>query len=281
MNDHIAEAVRTALQEDVGSGDLTAALIPGTAGAQARLVARESAVLCGREWFDATFAAVDERIEIDWRIPEGAVLDADRLVCVIQGPARSILTAERTAINFLQTLSGTATAARAYVDRLQGLSTRVLDTRKTIPGLRLAQKYAARIGGAMNHRVGLFDGVLIKENHIRAAGSITAAVAQALRNTPAGVLLEVEVESLDELDEAIRAGAKRVLLDNFSLEQMRAAVAGKPDDVELEASGNITLETIREVAQTGVDYISVGALSKHLRAIDFSLLFDLDEHSYG
>ena len=281
MENHILESVRTALREDIGSGDLTAALIPASARARARLIARETAVLCGRDWFNAAFAEIDNRVEIDWQVEEGGTLGADQPVCLIQGSARSILTAERTAINFLQTLSGTATATRAYVDRLQGLQTRVLDTRKTIPGLRLAQKHAARTGGAMNHRVGLFDGVLIKENHVRAAGSITAAVIQALHNTPEGVLLEVEVESLEELDEAIKAGAKRVLLDNFSLEQMRSAVTASPPGVELEASGNITLETIREVAETGVDYISVGALSKHVRAVDFSLLFDLDENSYA
>lgn len=281
MDNQVRETVRFALREDVGSGDLTAGLIPAKAKARARLIVRETAVLCGREWFDQTFAQVDPEIRIDWRVQEGERLEADQLVCTIQGSARSILTAERTAINFLQTLSGTATASRRYVEKLEGLNTRVLDTRKTIPGLRLAQKYAARTGGATNHRVGLYDGVLIKENHIRAAGSITAAVEQALRETPPGTLLEVEVENLEELREAIAAGARRILLDNFSLAQMRAAVADKPADVELEASGNITLETIREVAETGVDYISVGALSKHLRAIDFSLLFDLDEHSHG
>ncbi len=281
MDNHTLNTVRNALQEDVGSGDLTAALIPDTAQASARLIAREAAVLCGREWFDLTFTEVDRLVSLEWKVEEGAILETDQLVCTIQGSARSILTAERTAINFLQTLSGTATTTRAYVEQLEGLDTRVLDTRKTIPGLRLAQKYAARVGGALNHRVGLYDGVLIKENHVRAAGSITAAVVRALQETPPGVLLEIEAESLEEMQEAVAAGAKRVLLDNFTLEQMRQAVAVKSGDVELEASGNITLETIREVAKTGVDYISVGALSKHLRAVDFSLLFDLDENSYG
>lgn len=273
--------MQAALEEDIGSGDLTAALIPDNARASAVLVAREAAVLCGREWFDHTFAAVDDSLVIEWLVEEGAMLAPDQKVCLIQGKARSILTAERTGINFLQTLSGTATATRYYVEQLKGLPARVLDTRKTIPGLRLAQKYAAKTGGAKNHRVGLYDGVLIKENHIRAAGSIAAALEQALRTTPEGVLLEVEVESLDEMHQAVEAGAKRILLDNFSLAQMREAVATRPAGVELEASGNITLETIREVALTGVDYISVGALSKHLRAVDFSMQFVLDENSYG
>lgn len=281
MENHIRESVKIALLEDIGSGDLTAALIPASAQARARLIARESAVLCGRAWFDAAFAQVDDSVAVEWLVEEGAMLVPGQQVCAIQGNARSILTAERTGINFLQTLSGTATATRRYVEQLDGLATRVLDTRKTIPGLRLAQKYAAKTGGATNHRVGLYDGVLIKENHIRAAGSIDAAVKQALRHTPESVLLEVEVENLDELRQAVDAGAKRILLDNFTLEMMRQAVASRPADIELEASGDITLETIREVAQTGVDYISVGALSKHLRAVDFSMQFVLDENSYG
>jgi nicotinate-nucleotide pyrophosphorylase (carboxylating) len=275
MDKHIDTLVRAALKEDIGSGDLTAALIPESAQATAMLISREKAVLCGRPWFDAVFAAVDDSLELSWFVDEGALLDVDQQVCEIKGKARSILTAERTAINLLQTLSGTATITRRYVDTLQGLNTRVLDTRKTIPGMRLAQKYAAKTGGAVNHRVGLYDGVLIKENHIRAAGSIAAAVVQARETTPAGVLLEVEVENQAEMQQAVEAGAKRILLDNFSLEQLRIAVSHKPADVTLEASGNVTLETLREIAQTGVDYISVGALTKHLRAVDFSLQFSL------
>ncbi len=276
MDKHINTLVQAALKEDIGSGDLTAALIPESAQATAVLISRERAVLCGKPWFNAVFAAVDDSLELVWFVDEGALLDADQKVCEIKGKARSILTAERTAINLLQTLSGTATITRRYVDTLQGLNTRVLDTRKTIPGMRLAQKYAAKTGGAVNHRVGLYDGVLIKENHIRAAGSIAAAVAQARETTSAGVLLEVEVESQAEMQQAVEAGAKRILLDNFSLEQLRIAVSHKPDDVTLEASGNVTLETLREIAQTGVDYISVGALTKHLRAVDFSLQFTLN-----
>jgi len=275
MDKHIDTLVQAALKEDIGSGDLTAALIPESAQATATLICRETAVLCGKPWFNAVYAAVDNSLDIIWFVDEGALLDADQKVCEIKGTARSILTAERTAINLLQTLSGTATITRRYVDTLQGLNTRVLDTRKTIPGMRLAQKYAAKTGGAMNHRAGLYDGVLIKENHIRAAGSIAAAVAHALETTPENVLLEVEVENQAEMFQAIDVGAKRILLDNFSLDQLRLAVSHKPADVTLEASGNVTLETLREIAQTGVDYISVGALTKNLRAVDFSLQFSL------
>ena len=276
MDKHIKTLVQAALEEDIGGGDLTAALIPGETQATAILVCREAAVLCGRRWFDAVFAEVDETLKINWFAAEGAMLDVDQKVCEIKGKARSMLTAERTAINLLQTLSGTATVTRHYVDQLQGLNTRILDTRKTIPGLRLAQKYAARTGGAVNHRVGLYDGILIKENHIRAAGSIAAAVTRARETTPEGVLLEVEVENQAEMLQAVDAGATRILLDNFSVDQLRIAVSRKPDNVMLEASGNVTLETLREIAQTGVDYISVGALTKHLRAVDFSLQFNLE-----
>lgn len=276
MDNHINTLVRAALEEDIGSGDLTAALIPKTRQATAGLISREVAVLCGRRWFDAVFAAVDETLELTWFAAEGALLDVDQKVCEIKGRARSILTAERTAINLLQALSGTATVTRHYVEQVQGLNTRILDTRKTIPGMRLAQKYAAKTGGAVNHRVGLYDGVLIKENHIRAAGSIAAAVSRARETTPAGVLLEVEVENQNEMQQAVEAGAKRILLDNFTLDQLRFAVSQKPENVMLEASGNVTLETLREIAKTGVDYISVGALTKHLRAVDFSLQFNLD-----
>ncbi len=276
MDKQINTLVRAALEEDIGSGDLTAALIPETAQATAGLISREVAVLCGRRWFDAVFTAVDETLDINWFAAEGALLEVDQKVCEIKGRARSILTAERTAINLLQTLSGTATVTRQYVEQLQGLHTRILDTRKTIPGMRWAQKYATKTGGALNHRVGLYDGVLIKENHIRVAGSIAAAVTRARETTAADVLLEVEVESETEMQQAVAAGATRILLDNFTLDQLRLAVSRKPDDVTLEASGNVTLETLREIAQTGVDYISVGALTKHLRAVDFSLQFNLE-----
>ncbi len=276
MKKGIKKLVKAALKEDVGSGDLTAALIPKEAVATAKLICREEAVLCGTDWFDKTFAEVDADVKLVWQLEEGAMMSPDQAVCMIQGNARSILTAERTAINLLQSLSGTATIAHHYAEQLSGLETKVLDTRKTIPGMRLAQKYAAKLGGAENHRIGLYDGVIIKENHIRAAGSIQQAVEQAIAKTPKNTLLEVEVESLDEMELAVAAGAKRLLLDNFTLAQMRLAVERKPADVKLEASGNVTLETLREIALTGVDYISVGALTKHLRAVDFSLQFNLD-----
>ncbi len=276
MKKHIQTLVETALAEDIGSGDLTAQLIPEAASAHAQLISRDVAILCGRPWFDAVFAELDKSVELVWRAAEGDNLEPDQTLCELRGNARSILTAERTAINLLQTLSGTATTTRKYVDQLEGLNTRVLDTRKTIPGMRLAQKYACKIGGAVNHRIGLYDGVLIKENHIRAAGSIAEAMHQALENISHGRLLEVEVENLNELCEALDAGARRILLDNFSLEQLREAVAIRPEQVEFEASGNVSLETLREIAQTGVDFISVGALTKHLHAVDYSLQFTLD-----
>ncbi len=276
MEKYINTLVQAALEEDIGRGDLTAILIPENTQAKAQLISRENAVLCGRPWFEASFTAVDSSVEIRWFAEEGSDLAVDQKVCEIKGNARSILTAERTAINLLQTLSGTASITRRYVEQLEGMKTQVLDTRKTIPGMRVAQKYAARTGGALNHRFGLYDGILIKENHIRAAGSIKKAVELAIHTAPVGILLEVEVESLGEMQQAIEAGAKRILLDNFSLDQLGKAVDRKPNEVELEASGNVTFETLREIAQTGVDYVSVGALTKHLRAVDYSLQFILE-----
>jgi nicotinate-nucleotide pyrophosphorylase (carboxylating) len=273
---YINTLVQAALEEDIGRGDLTAILIPENTQAKAQLISRENAVLCGRPWFEASFTAVDSSVEIRWFAEEGSDLAVDQKVCEIKGNARSILTAERTAINLLQTLSGTASITRRYVEQLEGMKTQVLDTRKTIPGMRVAQKYAARTGGALNHRFGLYDGILIKENHIRAAGSIKKAVELAIQTAPSGIMLEVEVESLGEMQQAIEAGAKRILLDNFSLDQLGKAVDRKPNEVELEASGNVTFETLREIAQTGVDYVSVGALTKHLRAVDYSLQFILE-----
>ena len=276
MKTHIQALIQAALAEDVGSGDLTARLIPETARAHAQLICRDDAILCGRPWFDAVFEALDQSVKLVWWANEGDNLEPNQTICELRGNARSILTAERTAINFLQTLSGTATTTRKYVDLLEGLPTRVLDTRKTVPGMRLAQKYATKIGGAVNHRIGLYDGILIKENHIRAAGSIAEAMRQALESTPQGTLLEVEVENLLELTEALNAGAQRILLDNFSLEQLREAVAIRPQQVEFEASGNVSPESLRDIAQTGVDFISIGALTKHLHATDYSLQFTLD-----
>jgi nicotinate-nucleotide pyrophosphorylase (carboxylating) len=271
----LAEQVARALAEDIGSGDVTASLVPAARGARATVISRESAVLCGRPWFDATFARLSREVRIDWQVEEGAGIAPDTLLCRLAGPARAILTGERTALNFLQTLSATATAARRFVDAIAGTGCEILDTRKTLPGMRTAQKYAARVGGARNHRIGLYDAVLIKENHIAAAGSITAAIRAA--RASARVTVEVEVEDLAELAEALAARPDMVLLDDFSLEDLRAAVAlnrahGRP--VKLEASGGIQLDNVRAIALTGVDFISVGSITKHVRAIDLSMRFE-------
>ncbi len=270
----ISHLVALTLQEDVGDGDLTAALINAETSAQARLICREQAILCGVAWANEVFRQVDRSIEVNWNAQDGDALEVGQVVFEAFGNARSILTAERAAINLLQTLSGTASEAHRYAVQLAGLHTQVLDTRKTIPGLRMAQKYAAKIGGAENHRIGLFDGILIKENHIRAAGSIKKAVQQAITDAPNGVLLEVEVETINGMHEAIAAGAKRILLDNFTNEELAEAVKQNEGKAVLEASGNVTIETLRDIALTGVDYISVGALTKHLTAVDFSLQFE-------
>jgi nicotinate-nucleotide pyrophosphorylase (carboxylating) len=270
----IAGSVRGALAEDVGSGDLTAALVPAGARAEATIVARERAVVCGTAWVDEVFRQLDPSIVITWDVADGARVEADARLCTLSGPARPILTGERTALNFLQTLSGTATAARRYADAVAGTSTRILDTRKTIPGLREAQKYAVRCGGCHNHRFGLYDGILIKENHIAAAGGIAAAV-RAARTSNARVPVEVEVETLDEVREALAAGADILLLDDFTLADTRAAVARAraQGSARLEASGGIDIGRLREVAETGVDFVSVGSLTKHVRAIDLSMRF--------
>ena len=264
------DAIQRFLAEDVGAGDLTAAILPAQTQATATVITREPMVLCGQPWFDAVFAQLDESVQIVWELAEGAEAQAGDRLCALQGPARALMTGERTALNLLQTLSGTATLARQYAQAVAGTGVRVLDTRKTLPGLRLAQKYAVRVGGCHNHRIGLYDGILIKENHILAAGSITQAVraAQALK---AGVMIEVEVESLEELKEALAAGATRVLLDEFTLPMLQEAVAVTAGRAELEISGNVTQETIRTLAATGVNYISVGALTKHVRAVDLSM----------
>ncbi len=262
--------MRHALAEDVGSGDLTGELIRATATATAVVISREHAVLCGGPWFDVVYRQLDPAIRIDWQVADGRPVEPDQQVCTIDGPARALLTGERTALNFLQALSGTATEARRFADAVAGTGARVLDTRKTLPGLRRAQKYAVRCGGCHNHRMGLFDAVLIKENHILSIGSIAAAVADVRRRHPSQPA-EVEVENLQELEEALQAGADRLLLDNFDLEQLREAVKRTAGRAKLEASGNIGLDNIRQVAETGVDEISVGALTKHLRAVDFSM----------
>ena len=257
------------LEEDLGSGDITAQIIPENRQATAELVTRENMVLCGREWFDAVFKYLDAEISIEWHINEGEKVPENTKLCTLKGSARHLLTCERTALNLLQTLSATATISREYADAVQGTNCKVLDTRKTIPSLRVAQKYAVRCGGCFNHRIGLFDGVLIKENHIIAAGSIANAVriARQQSNMP----IEVEVENFDELEQALSAKPDRIMLDNFSLEDLKKAVMLTAKQVELEASGNIDLTTIRAVAETGVDFISIGALTKNIRAIDLSM----------
>jgi nicotinate-nucleotide pyrophosphorylase (carboxylating) len=272
----IATVVSRAIAEDLHDGDLTAELIARTTQAVARVVAREPATLCGCAWFDETFRQLDPRVSVVWQAADGSPIAADSIVCELTGPARSIVTGERTALNFLQTLSGTATVTRTYADLVAGTRARILDTRKTLPGLRLAQKYAVRCGGGENHRIGLFDAVLIKENHVAAVGSVTAAVAAARRQSP-HVMIEVEVETLAQLREALATDADRIMLDDFSLDDMRAAVAlrdahaGKRQ--ELEASGNVDAAKLKAVAATGVDVISIGAITKHVRAIDFSMRF--------
>ena len=272
----IESTVARALQEDVGAGDLTAALVPTSARMRATVITRESAVVCGSAWFDEVFRQLDPSIVIRWDVQDGQHVAADTLLCALDGPARSLLTGERTALNLLQTLSGTATTTSRYVEAVKDTACRILDTRKTLPGLRLAQKYAVRCGGGTNHRIGLFDAMLVKENHIAAAGSITAAVTAA-RHASNQVMLEVEVESLVELQEALECGVDRVLLDEFTLEEMRTAVnlvrTHQGKQCGLEASGSITLENIQQIAATGVDFISVGSLTKHLRAIDLSMRF--------
>jgi nicotinate-nucleotide pyrophosphorylase (carboxylating) len=269
----LSEQVSRALREDIGSGDVTARLIAAGRQAEAHVLCREAAVLCGAPWFDECFRQLDPSVQVRWRAAEGAAVAADTVLCELAGPARAILTGERTALNFLQLLSATATSAQRYVAAIAGTACRILDTRKTIPGLRSAQKYAVRCGGACNHRQGLYDLVLIKENHIAAAGSIGAAVATA-RTASAGLRIEVEAEDLDQVRQAIDAHADSVLLDNFGLEQLRAAVAlnrAQARPVLLECSGGVTLENVRRLAETGVDFISVGAITKHVAAVDLSM----------
>lgn len=271
---HIAQDVERALAEDVGTGDLTGELLPKNLAVAAELITREDAVLCGQAWFNAVFGALDTAIEVDWRAHDGDRVAANSVLCRLRGPARALLTGERAALNFLQTLSGTATAARRYVDAVAGTAAKVLDTRKTVPGLRLAQKYATRCGGCENHRIGLYDAILIKENHIAAAGAIGAALAAARSvNAEHGldVPIEIEVEDLRELRQALSAGARRILLDNFSLPMLREAVAENQRRALLEASGGVTLDNIAAVAATGVDFISVGDITKNVRAVDLSL----------
>ncbi|MGH8606777.1 MAG: carboxylating nicotinate-nucleotide diphosphorylase [Gammaproteobacteria bacterium] len=269
----IDECVLRALREDVGRGDLSAELVPADAHSSASVLCREAAVLCGTLWFERVFYHLDQRVRIRWSAADSEEIEPNQHLCRIEGPTRALLTGERTALNFLQCLSGTASVTRAYAQAISGTGATLLDTRKTLPGLRLAQKYAVRCGGGENHRVGLFDAILIKENHIIAAGSIGEALARAKRAHPE-VKIEIEVEDLEQLKQAIEAGAEFVLLDNFTLEGLRAALEMAKAKARLEASGGFDLASIRQVAETGIDYISVGALTKNARAVDLSLRFE-------
>ncbi|MGN2393053.1 carboxylating nicotinate-nucleotide diphosphorylase [Pelomicrobium sp. G1] len=270
LQEHVARDVAGALEEDLGPGDLTAQLLPEDLIARARVMCRDHAVLAGAPWFDACFRRLDPAVEIQWNVPEGGALSPGTEVCLLQGRARALLSAERPALNFLQTLSAVATATRRYVDAVAGTRARILDTRKTLPGLRFAEKYAVRVGGGTNHRMGLYDGILIKENHIAVAGGVKEALAAAWRMN-ASVPIQIEVETLAQIEEALAAGARLILLDNFSLDAMREAVRLTAGRAELEASGGITLENVRAIAETGVDRISIGSLTKDVKAVDFSM----------
>lgn len=272
---HISGSVQAALTEDIGTGDLTAALVPDTQRATARIITREPAIVCGQPWVKEVFRQLDPAVTVEWQVREGSSVAADQVLCELHGPAQPLLTGERTALNFLQMLSAVASATHVCVEAIADTRARILDTRKTIPGLRLAQKYAVRIGGGTNHRMGLHDGILVKENHIIAAGSISRAVERA-REQSMTVLLEVEVEDLVQAGEAMTAGADRLLLDNFPITTMQEAVALRDrvsPDTTLEASGGIHFDNLRPVAETGVDFISIGALTKNIRAVDLSMRF--------
>ena len=272
---HINVSVTTALDEDLRGGDLTAPLIPQHAKAQATVITRQDAVLCGTAWFDACFHAMDKNCIIHWLAQDGDVVTAKQTLCEIRGDARAMLTAERCALNFLQTFSATATQTRHYVEAVRGTHAKILDTRKTLPGLRIAQKYAVTTGGGHNQRIGLFDGVLIKENHILAAGGIRPALEQAFRIASEDISIQVEVENMEQLSEALDAGAKLILLDNFDLDSLRAAVRFTAGRAELEASGGVTLDKVRAIAETGVERISIGSLTKDILAVDLSMRFEI------
>lgn len=265
--------VESALAEDIGAADLTAQLIPAQESARANVISREEAVLCGTPWFDECFRKLDEKVKIRWYAKDGEKIAPNQILCEIRGNARALLSAERPALNFLQTLSATTTNVRRYADAVAGTATHIMDTRKTLPGLRLAQKYAVRCGGGMNQRAGLYDGILIKENHILAAGGIPQVLQQAANIAPSGATIQIEVESLKELQIALDAGAKLILLDNFTLKRLREAVSLNAKRAILEASGGITLKNVRAVAETGVDRISIGALTKDVKAVDLSMRF--------
>ncbi|WP_431067573.1 carboxylating nicotinate-nucleotide diphosphorylase [Methylotuvimicrobium sp.] len=269
----IVEQIQLFLEEDIGTGDITAQIIPENKNARAEVITREDMVLCGHACFDAVFRFLDENVHIEWLVTEGDKVSKDTVLCRLQGNARALLTGERSALNILQTMSATATQARGYADAVAGTECRILDTRKTLPGLRKLQKYAVVCGGCVNHRIGLFDGILIKENHIIAAGSITAAVqmARELSELP----VEIEVENLQEFEQALAAAPDRIMLDNFSLQDLKAAVKLNGGRVGLEASGNIDLKSVKKIAETGVDFISIGALTKNIKAIDLSMRINL------
>ncbi|MGD7034761.1 carboxylating nicotinate-nucleotide diphosphorylase [Methylotuvimicrobium buryatense] len=269
----IIEQIQLFLEEDIGTGDITAQIIPENKNARAEVITREDMVLCGHACFDAVFRLLDENVHIEWLVTEGDKVSKDTVLCRLQGNARALLTGERSALNILQTMSATATQAREYADAVAGTNCRILDTRKTLPGLRKLQKYAVACGGCINHRLGLFDGILIKENHIIAAGSIAAAVQMAREISELPV--EIEVENLQEFEQALAAAPDRIMLDNFSLHDLKAAVKLNGDRVELEASGNVDLKSVKKIAETGVDFISVGALTKNVKAIDLSMRINL------
>lgn len=268
------QSIQSYIEEDIGSGDLTARLIPEGTEAIANVTTREPMMLCGQQWFNQVFEYINEEVRINWFFQEGDWVEPGSILCLIEGPARALLSGERTALNLLQTLSATATISKQFSDAVLGTGCRILDTRKTVPGLRLAQKYAVKVGGCTNHRIGLFDAVLIKENHILAAGGIKQAINQA-RSLYSDVMVEIEVETLKEFHEALAEGPDRIMLDNFTLDDMRAAVQINDGQTELEASGNVSLETVREIAETGVDFISVGSLTKNINAIDLSMRIQL------
>jgi len=270
----IEGTVHIALREDIGDGDITAELIPADAVSLANVISREACVFCGMDWFEEVFRQIDDQVFIEWQVADGDTIEAGEPICSLSGPSRSLLSGERTALNFIQTLSATATLAARYAKAVAGTHAVVLDTRKTIPGLRAAQKYAVTCGGCQNHRMGLFDAILIKENHILAAGNIQSAVEEARFHSP-GYAVEIEVENITQLEQAIAAGVDRVLLDNFTIDQTRQAVELSKGKIPLESSGGITLDNIREYANTGVDYISTGSLTKDIMAIDLSMRFSV------
>ena len=270
----IRENVKAALKEDLGGSDLTAKLIPANARAKATVITREKAVLCGTQWFEACFRKLDPKVKIRWAAKDGDNIQAGQALCEINGKARALLTAERPALNFLQMLSATATLTRCYTEAVKSARAAIMDTRKTLPGLRIAQKYAVKVGGGKNQRIGLFDGILIKDNHILSAGGVTQALQQAKKLAKRGVPIQIEVENKQELNEALNTGAKLILLDNYNLEQLREAVRFTAGRAQLEASGGVNLDNVRAIAETGVDRISIGSLTKNVKAVDLSLRFE-------